>query len=82
LKQPGFTEDEFGQWIASNCRVKLYQVGSEYELDILLPNGSAVGCDVPIEAFGGRTADEIGTDDLDVLFQRLASQDTTPGKDE
>ena len=59
LREFGFTEDEFGQWKASNCQVTLYSVFGEYEIDIRLPNGSAVGCDVPIEKFGGRTADEI-----------------------
>jgi hypothetical protein len=59
LFELGFEQDEFGQLIARNCTVILYPVGDEYEIDIPLPNGSAVGCDVPGEALKGRTAQEI-----------------------
>jgi hypothetical protein len=59
LEELGFTEDEFGQWFATNCRVTLYSVMGEWELDIELPNGSAIGCDVPMKALSGRTASEI-----------------------
>jgi hypothetical protein len=59
MRELGFEERDFGEWHAQNCRVTLYSVMGKWELDIVLPNGSAVGCDVPIEAFGGRTADEI-----------------------
>jgi hypothetical protein len=59
LQELGFTEDDFGQWKASGCRVTLYSVGGEYEIDIFLPNGSGVGFDVPFEKFHARTADEI-----------------------
>ena len=62
LRELGFTQDEFGQWHAANCRVTLYSVFGDYEIDIHLPNGSAVGCDVPIKALSGRTADEIEAD--------------------
>ena len=54
----GFRQDDVGQYIAEGCRVTLY-LGDEYELDIRLPNGSAVGCDVPVAMFSGRTAEEI-----------------------
>jgi hypothetical protein len=59
LRELGFTEDEYGQWHATNCSVTLYSVFGEWELDIKLLNGSAVGCDVPIQALSGRTAEEI-----------------------
>ena len=55
----GFRPDDLGQYIAEGCRVTLCQVGEEWELDIRLPNGSAIGCDVPAEALSGRTAEEI-----------------------
>ena len=55
----GFRQDDFDQWIAEGCCVTLYQVGGEFELDIRLPNGSAVGCDVPVDALTGRTGEEI-----------------------
>src|SRR6476660_7248051 len=59
LAELGFSPDqEFGEWLAKNCRVKLYAVMGKWELDILLPNGSAVGCDVPFSEFHGRTAEE------------------------
>ena len=68
LRAFGFRPDDFGQHIAEGCRVTLYQVGNEFELDIRLPNGSAVGCDVPVDVLTGRTAEEIrseeSTDDL------------------
>jgi hypothetical protein len=47
--------DDHGQWHAEDCRVTLYSVFDEWEL----PNGSAVGGDIPMKKFGGRTADEI-----------------------
>ena len=59
LKELGFAEDEFGQWVAENCRVTLYSSCGDWEIDISLPNGSAVGCDT--KDFSGRTADEIRT---------------------
>ena len=56
----GFEEDGFGQLIMKGeCTVTLYQVGNEWEIDISLPNGSAIGCDVPLDALQGRTAAEI-----------------------
>ncbi len=68
LRAFGFRPDDFGQYIAEGCRVVLYQVSDEFELDIHLPNGSALGCDVPVDALTGRSAEEIrseeSTDDL------------------
>jgi hypothetical protein len=61
----GFEQDDFGQFIARGCTVTIYQVGSEYEIDITLPNGSAVGCDVPVKSFKGRTAQEIAAMESD-----------------
>ncbi len=59
LQELGFKETKSGAMVAVNCRVTLYSVLGEYEIDIVLPNGSAVGFDVPIKAVSGRTADEI-----------------------
>jgi hypothetical protein len=60
LQELGFTQDKFGQWRAENCTVTVYSSCGEYEIDILMPNGSAVGCDTP--KFAGRTRDEIERD--------------------
>jgi hypothetical protein len=46
----GFTQDDFGQFKAVGCRVILYPVGGEVEIDIFLPNGNGVGFDVPARA--------------------------------
>jgi hypothetical protein len=55
----GFREDDYGQWVCEGpCRVTLYQVGDDWELDIHLPNGSVVGGDIPLSTFGGKTAAE------------------------
>jgi hypothetical protein len=59
LRELGFTPNTYGEWSASNCRVTLYAVFGEWEIDIRLSNGSSVGCDVPIEKLVGRTAEEI-----------------------
>jgi hypothetical protein len=59
LQELGFAPGNYGEWFALNCRVTLYAVGGQWEIDILLPNGSAVGCDVPIGEFNGRTRPEI-----------------------
>jgi hypothetical protein len=59
LYELGFAAGNYGEWSALNCRVTLYAVGDKWEIDILLPNGSAVGCDVPISEFAGRTRAEI-----------------------
>jgi hypothetical protein len=59
LEQLGFSPGNFGEWSATNCRVTLYAVMGEWELDIVLPNGSAVGCDVAFDKFHGRTKAEI-----------------------
>jgi hypothetical protein len=59
LEELGFAQDDFGQWVAENCRVTLYSSCGDWEIDIHLPNGSAVGCDT--KAVSGRTADEIRT---------------------
>jgi hypothetical protein len=59
LAELGFSPGSYGEWSAQNCRVTLYAVLGEWELDIVLPNGSAVGCDVPFNKFHGRTKAEI-----------------------
>lgn len=56
LRELGFTQNEFGEWRAANCTVAIYSSCGEYEIDIKLPNGGAVGFDV--RTFAGRTADE------------------------
>jgi hypothetical protein len=62
LHRLGFRESDDGDMTTENCRVTFYSAFGEYEIDIVLPNGSAVGFDVPIEAVRGRTADEIFAD--------------------
>ena len=57
MHELGFTPSSLGEWRAENCTVTVYSSCGEWEIDIKLPNGSAVGCDTP--TFGGRTADEI-----------------------
>jgi hypothetical protein len=59
LKELGFTCDQFGEWRAANCRVTFYAVFGEWEIDILLANGSVVGCDVPFDKLSGTTRAEI-----------------------
>jgi hypothetical protein len=46
----GFEQDEFGQFVATGCRVVIYQVDGDYEIDIILPRGGALGFDVPVDA--------------------------------
>jgi hypothetical protein len=57
LEELGFAQDNFGQWFADNCRVLLYRSCGEWEIDIRLPNGSAVGFDT--KQISGKTALEI-----------------------
>jgi hypothetical protein len=47
LRRLGLRSGDHGEMVAENCLVTFYSVGSEYEVDILLPNGSAVGFDAP-----------------------------------
>jgi hypothetical protein len=49
----GFKLDEFGQLKASGCLVTIYRVGGEWEIDFVLPNGAAIGCDVPLSDLKG-----------------------------
>ena len=58
LYELGFKEDAFGQYIATDCRVNVYRFGGEYEVDITLPNDSAIGFDVPINKLASKTAAE------------------------
>jgi hypothetical protein len=59
LEAWGFEQDEFGQWhVKGQCVITLYRVDPDWELDIILPNGSAIGGDIPIGKLGGRTAAE------------------------
>jgi hypothetical protein len=53
LFELGFTQDRFGQFRATGCTVVFYPVGGEVEVDIVLPNGSAVRFDVPARAIKG-----------------------------
>jgi glutaminase len=57
LEELGFERNEVGQFKAVNCTVTLYSSCGEWEVDIKLPNGSAIGGDVP--KLLGRTAAEI-----------------------
>jgi hypothetical protein len=58
LQELGFIAGEYGDWFSLNCRVTLYAVFGEWEVDIVLPNGSAVGFDIPITKLAGRTKAE------------------------
>jgi hypothetical protein len=57
LEELGFERNEFGLFKAINCTVFLYSSHGEWEVEIKLPNGSAIGGDVP--KLSGRTAAEI-----------------------
>jgi len=57
LEELGFERNEFGLFKAVNCTVFLYSSYGEWEVEIKLPNGSAIGGDVP--KLSGRTAAEI-----------------------
>ena len=49
LMEVGLEQDEFGQLtLKGECRITLYRVGGEWEIDIILPDGSAIGFDVPL----------------------------------
>jgi hypothetical protein len=50
LEEVGFEVGDCGQLYAENCRVTFYSVMGEWEVDIALPNGNAVGFDVPYSA--------------------------------
>ena len=63
----GFTQDDNGQFIAEGCRVTFYEVMGEWEIDIVLPSGSAVGFDVAFNKVEGRTKQEIETAKLALL---------------
>jgi hypothetical protein len=54
LAELGFKQDENGQLIAEGCRVIFYSSCGEWEVDIVLPNGSAIGFDVAFSAVQGR----------------------------
>jgi hypothetical protein len=57
LEELGFERNELGLFKAVNCTVFLYSSHGEWEVEIKLPNGSAIGGDVP--KLSGRTAAEI-----------------------
>jgi hypothetical protein len=57
LEELGFERNEFGQFKAANCTVILHSSHGEWEVEIKLQNGSAIGGDVP--KLLGRTAAEI-----------------------
>jgi hypothetical protein len=59
LAELGFAQDDYGQWHAQGCRVTLYDVMGEWEVDIKLPNGAAIGFDVPMDKVTGRSKAEI-----------------------
>ncbi len=59
LFELGFQQDEYGQFAASNCRVTFYQVGGEYEVDVVLPGGAAVGFDVPLKAVHSKRGSDV-----------------------
>jgi hypothetical protein len=49
--------DSHGQHSARNCKVMLYQVGGEWEIDIVLPNRACFGFDVPVGSITGKHKD-------------------------
>ena len=49
LMQLGFEMDEFGALVAKDCMVTLYRETGTWAIDISLPSGSAVGCEVALE---------------------------------
>ena len=59
LDELGFDEDEFGQLEAKGCTVTFYSSCGEWEVDIVLPNGSVIGFDIAFDAVSGRTAEEV-----------------------
>ena len=59
----GFEEDEFGELIARGVMATFYAVGSDWEVDLRLADGSTVSFDVPQRAvhFGPAPAPGGGT---------------------
>src|SRR5262249_46540807 len=56
LQGLGFTQDEFGQFIAEACKVIIYPSCGEFEIDIILPGGGVIGFDVT--SLSGRSAEQ------------------------
>lgn len=59
LTEFGFEKGDYGQLKAEGCRVIFYSSCGEWEVDIFLPNGSAIGFDIAFGAVHGRTAKQI-----------------------
>jgi hypothetical protein len=53
----GFHQDVMGQFILPNARVIFYDVGGDWEIDILAPNG-CIGFDVPMGNIGVKISDD------------------------
>jgi hypothetical protein len=59
LERLGFEIGDYGQLKADGCRVTLHSCFGEWEIDIVLPNGSTISLDIPFDKVGGSSADEI-----------------------
>jgi len=59
LERLGFEVGDYGQLKADGCRVTVYSCFGEWEVDIVLPNGSVISLDVPFDKVGGSTAHEV-----------------------
>jgi hypothetical protein len=62
LDELGFSENPEGSFTARGCSLNLYSCFGDWEITMHLPNGSVIGCDVPISKLSGRTAAEIQRD--------------------
>jgi hypothetical protein len=54
----GFEYGAFGELHATGCRVTLYRVGDDWEVDITLANGGGLAFDVPCGDVSWQTAEE------------------------
>jgi len=49
--------DDYRQHVTHGCRVMLYRVFDDWEIDIVLPNGAGFGFDVPVGTIKGKRKD-------------------------